>query len=150
MARFLALSGPRPGQKRGEGWTANRGWREVSNMKRVLITSMVMAAVATALAWFVPAPSSLAAAQRGAAGAAAPVNTAASSAVPRIDGHPDLSGVWWRGSDIGGRSAGGAPAAGRGGAPAGARGGGRGAAPPPSFTTLYQPWALEKAKTLGD
>src|SRR5262245_15412884 len=75
---------------------------------------------------------------------------AQSNAVPRIDGHPDLSGVWWRGSDIGGRPAGGAPAGARGAAPAGARGGGRGAAPPPSYTSLYQPWAAEKAKTLSD
>jgi hypothetical protein len=69
------------------------------------------------------------------------------------DGHPDLSGVWWRGSDIGGRSA--APAGGQGPAPAGGRGGtqggGRAAAqPPPSFASLYQPWAAAKAKTLGD
>jgi hypothetical protein len=64
--------------------------------------------------------------------------------VPRAaDGHPDLSGVWWPGSDIGGRRGGGG---GRGAA----RGGGRGGAPPPSFTSLYQPWAVEKAKTLGD
>jgi hypothetical protein len=118
-------------------------------MKRILNTSIVMA-VAIALAWSMPAASSLAAAQRGVAGTAASANTATSSAIPRIDGHPDLSGVWWRGSDIGGRPAGGAPAGGRGGEPAGARGGGRGAAPPPSFTSLYQPWAQEKAKTLGD
>jgi hypothetical protein len=54
------------------------------------------------------------------------------------DGHPDLSGVWWGGSDIGGpRGAG------------GGRGGARGA-PAPSFTSLYQPWAAEKLKTLSD
>jgi hypothetical protein len=74
---------------------------------------------------------------------------AQSNAVPRIDGHPDLSGVWWRGSDIGGRPAPGTPGA-LGGAAAGARGGGRGAAPPATFTSLYQPWAAEKAKTLSD
>src|SRR5207244_2030512 len=57
------------------------------------------------------------------------------------------SGVWWRGSDVGGRPAPGTPGAlgGRGGGAPGVRG-----APPPSFTSLYQPWALEKAKTLGD
>ncbi len=63
------------------------------------------------------------------------------TAIPRIpDGHPDLSGVWWRGGDIGSRGLNLA-------APAGARGGG---AQPPSYNSLYQPWAAEKAKTLGD
>jgi len=95
---------------------------------------MMAAAVAMALVPFSPAAASLVAAQRGTAG----------TAVPRMaDGHPDLSGVWWRGGDIGGRGL-------NLGAPAGARGG-RGAAPaPPSFTNLYQPGAQEKAKTLGD
>jgi hypothetical protein len=66
------------------------------------------------------------------------------SAAPRTsDGHPDLSGVWWRGSDVGGRPAPGTP---------GALGAGpRGAGPaPPSYNSLYQPWAAEKAKTLSD
>ena len=56
--------------------------------------------------------------------------------VPRMaDGHPDLSGVWWGGADIGGR----------------------GSRPPAArdpnavtYTSLYQPWAVEKAKTLSD
>src|SRR5262249_25218293 len=114
-------------------------------MKGVVITSIITAAVVMPVVWFAPSVS-LAAAQRGPAGTAASVNTAAPGPVPRMaDGHPELSGVWWRGSDIGGRPAGGAPAGARGGAPAGGRG-----APPPSFTSLYQPWALEKAKTLGD
>jgi hypothetical protein len=113
-------------------------------MKRLLIGSLVMGAVALALVWFAPAAVGLAAAQRGAAGTATPPNAAAPASVPRTaDGHPDLSGVWWPGSDIGGRRGGGG---GRGGA----RGAGRGGAPPPSFTTLYQPWAAEKAKTLAD
>src|SRR6266545_4196808 len=91
-------------------------------MKRLLVTSMVMAAVALALAWVEPAAVSLAAIQRGAAGTAIPANTAPAGSVPRMaDGHPDLSGVWWPGSDIGGRR--GAPAGGQ----AGARGAGRGA-----------------------
>jgi hypothetical protein len=61
------------------------------------------------------------------------------------DGHPDLSGVWWRGADVGGR--GGTPAAGRGAPP-----GGRGAAaqPPATFPSLYQPSAAAHAKTLSD
>src|SRR5215467_9568604 len=105
------------------------------NMKRTLITPAVAAAVATALMW--PAPASLAAAERGNTETAAPAKTG----VPRLaDGHPDLSGVWWRGGDIGGRGL-------NLGAPAGARGG-RGGTPPPSYTSLYQPSAQEKAKTL--
>jgi hypothetical protein len=54
------------------------------------------------------------------------------------DGHPDLSGVWWRGSDIGGRNF--APGGGR---PAPSQ-------PPPSFSSLYKPAAAAHAKTLGD
>jgi hypothetical protein len=95
-------------------------------MKRVLITFILIAGVATVAA--------LAAPQAGAGGA-----------IPRTpDGHPDLSGVWWRGSDIGGRPAGGAPTGARGATPATQQ------QPAPSFTSLYQPWAQQKAKTLGD
>jgi len=54
------------------------------------------------------------------------------------DGHPDLSGVWWGGADVGGR-----------GFRVGGGGTGTGA-PPPPFTSLYQPWAAEKARTLTD
>jgi len=57
-------------------------------------------------------------------------------AAPRMaDGHPDLSGVWWGGADIG------------------ARGSRPPAARDPNavtYTSLYQPWAVEKAKTLSD
>ena len=115
-------------------------------MKRVLITLMVSAGVALALVWFAPAAAGLAAsqasqagqagqpAQRGAAATAVPANTAAAKPAPRMaDGHPDLSGVWWGGSDIGGARGGGG---GRGGARGGARG-----TPAPSFTSLYQPGA---------
>ena len=60
--------------------------------------------------------------------------TPAESKIPRMaDGHPDLSGVWWRGADIGGR---GANVLGGGGST--------------TFASLYQPWAAAKAKTLGD
>ncbi|MBI4486370.1 MAG: hypothetical protein HY655_10200 [Acidobacteria bacterium] len=68
---------------------------------------------------------------------------AASGPVPRMpDGHPDLSGVWWLGRDI--------PVAPlRVGNPRA-----EGNAPAPrrreTFADLYQRWALEKAKTLGD
>jgi hypothetical protein len=81
-----------------------------------------------------------------AAAAAAP---AASAQVPRAaDGHPDLSGVWWPGRDVPlapltPPSAAATPPA----APA----------PPPTpraraprFAGLYQPWAVDKAKTLSD
>ena len=72
---------------------------------------------------------------------AAQTGTAATAAspgpVPRMpDGHPDLSGVWWRGADVGP----GLFAAGRG----------SGAAPAPSFTSLYLPSAQARAKTLRD
>ncbi len=107
-------------------------------MKRALTQVATTAAVATALLGVTPAGSGLAASQRG--------NAAASNSIPRMpDGHPDLSGAWWRGSDIGGRPAGGATAGARGGA-----GGGAQQPPPPSYTSLYQPWAQQKAKTLGD
>ena len=65
---------------------------------------------------------------------------AEASQVPRMpDGHPDLSGVWWKGSDVGGKPLPGTP-----GATGGARGGG------PTFTSLYNPAAQAKAKTLAD
>lgn len=80
--------------------------------------------------------------QGGAAPAAALDTIASAGPVPRMaDGHPDLSGVWWGGSDIG-------AARGRGGR-GGARGGARGT-PPPTFTSLYRPEAAAKAKTLSD
>src|SRR5579871_3258984 len=64
--------------------------------------------------------------------------SSASAGVPRMpDGHPDLSGVWWRGADVGGR--GGQPLPGRGGA-----------APVPPFSSFYTPSAAAKAKTLSD
>jgi len=74
---------------------------------------------------------------------AAIAQPAVSDKVPRLaDGHPDLTGVWWRGADVGGRPAAGAPAAPARGATA--------ATPPPSYASLYQPSAVAKAKTLGD
>lgn len=65
---------------------------------------------------------------------------AANGPAPRMpDGHPDLSGVWWRGADIGRLAFGPAD------------GGGRGSAPRPTFfSDLYQPDAAAKAKTLRD
>jgi hypothetical protein len=94
--------------------------------------SMVIAAIAGTV-WFAAAPFHLAAQTSGA-------ETAAPAKVPRMpDGHPDLSGVWWRGADVGGRPAGGQR-------PANARP----ATPPVTFSSLYNTAAQAHAKTLGD
>lgn len=93
------------------------------------------AAGAFALVWLAPPAMPPAQAQTAADGAA---QRGSAGAVPRLpDGHPDLSGVWWGGADVGGRGFGGPR-----GRPQGPR--------PPSFTDLYQPWAADKAKTLSD
>jgi hypothetical protein len=96
--------------------------------------SILAVAFATVLVWFTAGTTRLAA-QSGA--------SSASAKVPRTaDGHPDLTGVWWRGADVGGKTATGenpiAPARGTGGAPA------------PTFPSLYTPAAAAKAKTLSD
>ena len=93
--------------------------------------SILVAAITTALVGF-PAARLM---------AQAPAKAEASQ-VPRTpDGHPDLSGVWWRGSDVGGRPLPGTP---------GATGGGRGGGPQQTFQSLYTPAAQAKAKTLAD
>jgi hypothetical protein len=74
-----------------------------------------------------------------AAQTATPKGGVAASAVPRMpDGHPDLSGVWWRGADVGGR--GGQPLAG----PRAAAG------MPANFPALYTSQAQAEAKKLSD
>jgi hypothetical protein len=103
--------------------------------------SILTVAAAIALVW-VTAGTARLAAQSGAA-KVTPSAESTSAKVPRTaDGHPDLSGVWWRGADVGGKTASGgsatAPARGPGGAPA------------PTFTSLYTPAAAAKAKTLSD
>ena len=85
----------------------------------IATTSIAVATVAVALAVPVaqgPSPAPRAAPSTGRAGA-----------VPRMaDGHPDLSGVWWGGGDVGGPGFG---AAGR------AAGAARGT-PPPTIHSL--------------
>lgn len=94
--------------------------------------STLMAACAGALLWC--------AAATAPAVAQTAKTEAASSRVPRMpDGHPDLSGVWWRGGDVGGR----------GFSLGGGRGAGRGQQPQ-TFASLYTPEAAAKAKTLRD
>jgi hypothetical protein len=111
-------------------------------MRRATMTSAAGVVMLTAAALI---PGTHAAAQ-----ATASAKDAPAGAIPRAaDGHPDLSGVWWAGRDAPLR-----PLADtlRTAAPA---------TPPPAaaapprqpratFATLYQPWAKEKAKTLGD
>ncbi len=99
-------------------------------MKHFLAT----AAMAATLAWFGAAPL-----------AAQSAKSTSKSEVPRIGGHPDLSGVWWRGADVGGRPAPGTP-----GVTVGGGRGGRGGAPPATFPSLYTPEAQAHAKTLVD
>src|ERR1041385_4469281 len=103
-------------------------------MKRALLLSLSLLVAQTLLAQ-----------QRGGT-TTAPANAAAKPAPRMADGHPDLSGVWWGGSDVGGRPAPGTPGA---LGPAAPRGGAAQPAPP-SYQSLYQPWAAEKAKNLGD
>jgi hypothetical protein len=99
-------------------------------MMRSIMTFTIASLVISVAA----SPSRLAA-QAQSAEAAAP------GKAPRMpDGHPDLSGVWWRGGDIGGRTAPIPPA----------QDNGRPAQAPPAFSSLYLPAAAAHAKTLGD
>jgi hypothetical protein len=76
------------------------------------------------------------------AGLVTPVAAQAPAAgIPRLaDGHPDLSGVWWTGGDVGGAQF---------GRSNGARVGGP-ATPAATFQSLYKPEAAAVAKKLGD
>lgn len=106
-------------------------------MKRFSLVPTIVAAVVGTL--LLSGPPTVRA-QQDAGAAAASAKTGTAEPAPRMaDGHPDLSGVWWTGGDVGGRGFGG----GRG------RGGGGGAAPP-SFTDLYTPSAAEAAKKMND
>ena len=100
-------------------------------MKFISLTLTI--AAGTALAMFWSAPIAVHGQQRGTAPPTpAPAATAAATEpAPRMsDGHPDLSGVWWTGGDVGGR---------------GYRGGQL-----VTFNNLYKPEAAAAAKKLSD
>lgn len=100
----------------------------MSSIKRLSIIVVLVAAIAM-LAMNLSAAQ---AGQRGAAPAVAAANKPPAKPTPRAaDGHPDLSGVWWGGGDVG---------------PNLPRGGPR----VPAFSSLYTPEAAAKAKTLSD
>jgi hypothetical protein len=105
-------------------------------MTRATIKTVYAAAAATAVAWLAAGALDTAAAQSAAPNAA---EKKPGPAPKMADGHPDLSGVWWGGGDVGGRGfrPGGGPPAG-------------GGAPPATFTSLYKPQAAERAKSLSD
>jgi hypothetical protein len=115
-------------------------------MKGVVSTSLTACAIVV-FAWAAMPRAAAQGAPPGAGPASGPAKAGGPSSVPRTaDGHPDLSGVWWAGNDVPLRPlADTAPTAAPAAAPP---------APPrqprPSFPGLYQPWAKEKAKTLGD
>jgi hypothetical protein len=102
-------------------------------MTRVTIKTVSAAAAATAVAWLAAGALDTAAAQSSAA------EKKPGPAPKMADGHPDLSGVWWGGGDVGGRGfrPGGGPPAG-------------GGTPPPTFSGRYKAQAAERAKTLSD
>jgi hypothetical protein len=109
------------------------------------MTSRIIATIVTtsfALASFAAALEMPEAAQGSARPAVSPSNPAPAGPVPRLaDGHPDLSGVWWSGGDVGGAQF---------GRSTGARIGGARGTPAPTFASLYKPEAAAKAKTLSD
>jgi hypothetical protein len=115
----------------------------IAKLRGVLILPLVLGSATLALLLAV----TLGAEQRGNTPAATPAGPARATApaaaepAPKMaDGHPDLSGVWWTGGDVGGRGYGG----GRG------RGGARGGPTPPTFVSLYNPAAAAAAKKLSD
>src|SRR4051794_23367344 len=114
-------------------------------MRAAKMTRRLIATIATttfALATFMAVLVIPVAAQAPRSNAAAPAKAAAAGAVPRMaDGHPDLTGVWWTGGDVGGAQF---------GQSNGARGGGARGTPAPTFPSLFKPEGLAKTQTLGD
>jgi hypothetical protein len=110
-------------------------------MRVAKMTRRLIAATATTifvLATFIAAF----AAQAPRTNAAVPAKAAAAGTVPRMaDGHPDLSGVWWTGGDVGGAQFGQS----NGSRVVGARG-----TPTPTFPSLYKPEAAAEARALSD
>lgn len=109
-------------------------------MKRAVMTFWMTSAVALVIVSGAFLASVSAAAQSGNGAGAA---KAASGPVPRMpDGQPDLSGVWWPGRDLNPQTSSTRYAPGR---DEGTSIIGRN-----SFGSLYQPWAMAKARTLSD
>ena len=108
-------------------------------MKRAVMASLVTTAALIAIVFLMFLTSTPAAAQNGQGGSSAAAKK--SESAPRMpDGHPDLSGVWWPGHDIVPLTSSAVYTPPRTGGPP----------RPPSFQSLYQPWAAAKAKTLSD
>ena len=111
-------------------------------MKRVLISSIAFAGIVLRWLWFAPAKASLGAATgRRTKCAARRCTAAAPATLLRLNPHRG-----WR-TDI--RICPASGGAARMSVVEGFRGGARGT-PTVAYTSLYQPWAAEKAKTLGD
>jgi hypothetical protein len=114
-------------------------------MRAAKMTRRLIATIATttfALATYMAVLVIPVAAQAPRSNAAAPAKAATAGAVPRMaDGHPDLTGVWWTGGDVGGAQF---------GQSNGSRVGGARGTPAPTFPSLYKPDAAAKAKTLSD
>lgn len=110
-------------------------------MTRSVIATIVT--VTFALATFAAALEISVLAQAPAPAAAAAAKAAAPGPAPRMaDGHPDLTGVWWTGGDVGGAQF---------GQSNGSRiGGARGGTPAATFQSLYKPEVAAKAKALSD
>jgi len=98
-----------------------------NSVASTIVASAVVASVCVA---------SVIAQQSGAPAASAP----AAEPAPRMaDGHPDLSGVWWTGGDVGGRGYGGGRGRGAAGGP-----------PPATYASLLTPAAAAAAKKMAD
>ena len=92
----------------------------------LIVTMFALASFAVAL----EIPEAVQAPVRGASPSSTP---APAAPAPRMaDGHPDLSGVWWSGGDVGGAQF---------GQSTGARIGGARGTPAPTFPSLYTPEA---------